>query len=163
MDLRDQRVLEAVSSGNRDESGQLRISKLIFPSETGGPLEGSNVYNRDFLPCLEAAGIRRVTLHALRHTFASLLIQQGASLAYVKEQLGHSSIQVTVDTYGHLIPGGNIGWVDALDAKTTPQESASQTQPASEDFSPDIPQVLESIGGPTRIRTWDQRIMSPLL
>ena len=50
-----------------------------------------------------------------------MLIQQGASLAYVKEQMGHSSIQVTVDTYGHLIPGGNIEWVDALDAKTSPQ------------------------------------------
>ena len=134
-----------------------------FHLKRGGPLEGSNVYNRDFLPSLEAAGIRRVTFHALRHTFASLLIQQGASLAYVKEQLGHSSIQVTVDTYGHLIPGGNIGWVDALDAKTTPHESAPQTQPAFEDASPDIPQVLESFGGPTRIRTWDRRIMSPLL
>jgi integrase len=41
----------------------------------------------------------------LRHTFGSLLIQDGASLAYVKDQMGHSSIQVTVDTYGHLIPG----------------------------------------------------------
>jgi len=38
-------------------------------------------------------------------TFGSLLIQGGASLAYVKEQMGHSSIQVTVDIYGHLIPG----------------------------------------------------------
>ena len=160
MDLRDHRIMEAMSGGKFDESGQPRASKLVFPSETGGPSEGSNVYNRDFLPCLDATGIRRVTFHALRHTFASLLIQQCASLAYVKEQLGHGSIQVTVDTYGHLIPGGNIGWVDALDARTTPHESASQTQPDSEDLSSDIPQVLESNGGPTRIRTWDQRIMS---
>ena len=109
MDLRDQRTLEAMSSGSFDGPAQPRTSKLVFPSQTGGPLEGSNLYNRDFLPSLEAAGIRRITFDALRHTFASLLIQQGASLAYVKEQLGHSSIQVTVDTYGHLIPGGNIG------------------------------------------------------
>ena len=163
MDLRDQRTLEAMSSGSFDGPAQPRTSKLVFPSQTGGPLEGSNVYNRDFLPSLEAAGIRRVTFHALRHTFASLLIQQGASLAYVKEQLGHSSIQVTVDTYGHLIPGGNIGWVDALDAKTTPHESASQTQPDTDDISPDMPQVVEAIGGPTWIRTRDRRIMSPLL
>jgi integrase len=61
-------------------------------------LNGSNIYHRDFLPCLRAAGLRHVTFHALRHTFASLLIQKGASLAYVKEQMGHSSIQVTVDT-----------------------------------------------------------------
>ena len=40
-------------------------------------------------------------------TFASLLIQQGEGLAYIKEQMGHSSIDVTVDIYGHLVPGGN--------------------------------------------------------
>lgn len=90
MELRDQRMLEAFK---RDEA---ETSKLVFPSETGGRLDGSNVYNRDFLPCLTAAGLRRVTFHALRHTFASLLLQGGASLTYVKEQMGHSSIQVTV-------------------------------------------------------------------
>ena len=45
--------------------------------------------------------------HDLRHSFASMLLQQGESPVYVKEQLGHSSIQITVDCYGHLIPGGN--------------------------------------------------------
>jgi len=43
----------------------------------------------------------------MRHTYASLLLQQNESPAYVKEQLGHASIQVTVDVYGHLIPGAN--------------------------------------------------------
>jgi integrase len=51
----------------------------------------------------------------LRHTFASLLIQNKESLAYVKEQMGHHSIQLTVDTYGHLVPGSNRAAVDALD------------------------------------------------
>jgi len=41
--------------------------------------------------------------------------QQGESLAYVKEQMGHHSIQLTVDTYGHLVPGGNRQAVDRLD------------------------------------------------
>ena len=91
-----------------------KVSGLVFPSETGGPLDSRNVYHRDFLPCLKAAGLRRVTFHALRHSFASMLIQNGASLAYVKEQMGHSSIQVTVDIYGHLVAGGNIKWIDRL-------------------------------------------------
>ena len=108
-------------------------------------------------------GLRRVTLRALRHTFASLLIQGGASLAYVKEQMGHSSIQVTVDIYGHLIPSGNIDWVDGLDTQTSPQVSASPAQVDSESETKDWPQTIEMIGGPTRTRTWDQRIMSPLL
>jgi len=68
-----------------------------------------------FARLLTKAGLAQCNLHFLRHTFASLLIQQGESLAYVKEQMGHSSIDVTVDTYGHLVPGGNRQAVDKLD------------------------------------------------
>ncbi len=49
--------------------------------------------------------VREICIHDLRHTFASLLIQNGEPLAYIKEQLGHSSIKMTVDVYGHLEPG----------------------------------------------------------
>ena len=63
------------------------------------------------------AGLRRVRFHDLRHTFASLLLQNGESLTYVKDQMGHSSIQVTVDIYGHLVPGGNRAAVDKLDVE----------------------------------------------
>ncbi|MGA7104625.1 MAG: tyrosine-type recombinase/integrase, partial [Candidatus Deferrimicrobiaceae bacterium] len=51
------------------------------------------------------SGLRQIRFHDLRHTFASWLIANGESLAYVKDQMGHHSIQITVDTYGHLIPG----------------------------------------------------------
>ena len=109
IELRDQRMLEAMQRGEE-------VSGLVFPSETGGPLDSRNLYHRDFLPCLKAAGLRRVALRALRHSFASHLIAHGASLSYVKDQMGHSSIQVTVDIYGHLVPGGNIKWIDRLGA-----------------------------------------------
>ena len=55
------------------------------------------------------------TPHCLRHTFASLLLQQGESPAYVQRQLGHASIQLTVDTYGRWLPMGNKAAVDRLD------------------------------------------------
>ena len=48
----------------------------------------------------------------LRHTFASLLLQQGVSPAYVQRQLGHTSIQLTVDTYEKWLPMGNKAAVD---------------------------------------------------
>jgi len=70
-------------------------------------LDKDNLRNRVFYKCLEKAGVRRVRFHDLRHTYASLLLQQGESPQYVQSQLGHSSIQVTVDIYGHLIPGAN--------------------------------------------------------
>ncbi len=161
--LRDHRTLEAVEKGRFDAGGQPVISKLVFPSRTGRYLNGRNIYHRDFLPCLRAAGLRRVTFHALRHTFAPLLIQQGASLTYVKEQMGHSSIQVTVDTYGHLIPGGNIAWVDALDSKTTPQKNATPAQQDKWGQIVDMPQVIEKNGRPGEIRTPDPRFRKPLL
>jgi integrase len=93
-------------------------------------LDPDNLYHRVFLPVLAKAGIRKIRLHDLRHTFGSLLLQNGASIVYVKEQMGHSSIQVTVDIYGHLIPGANLSFVDRLDeitpepAETSPQQSA---------------------------------------
>jgi integrase len=60
-----------------------------------------------WIPLLTRAGLGYRKPHTLRHTFASMLIQAGESLAYVEEQLGHSSITITVDTYRHLIPGTN--------------------------------------------------------
>lgn len=84
----------------------------VFPSETGGLLHPHNIRDRVFYGLLTKAKLRRVRFHDLRHTFASLLLQNGESPVYVKEQMGHSSIQVTVDLYGHLIPGGNKQAVD---------------------------------------------------
>ena len=78
----------------------------------------------------------RKPVHSLKRIgglhVGSLLLQNGASIVYVKEQMGHSSIQVTVDIYGHLIPGADVCYVDRLDAaeprKTTPQQSATPAQ-----------------------------------
>jgi integrase len=66
-------------------------------------------------PRLEKAGLRRIHIHNLRHGYASMLIQAGESLAYIRDQLGHHSIKVTVDIYGHLAPEGNKEAVDRLD------------------------------------------------
>jgi len=80
----------------------------------GTQIDPSNL-RKLFNRLLTDAKMRRVRFHDLRHTFASLLLQNGESPAYVKEQMGHSSIQVTVDIYGHLVPGGNRQAVDRLD------------------------------------------------
>ena len=90
------------------------------------PIE-QNFIRRVFKRILLKAGIREMRLHDIRHTFASILLSRGESPVYVKEQLGHSSIQMTVDIYGHLIPSSNRGAVNQLDS---PQPSATYTQPA---------------------------------
>ncbi len=66
-------------------------------------------------------------LHDIRHTYASLLISNSESLAYVKDQLGHSSIEITADIYGHLIPSSNREAVNRLD---NPHPNAPYTHPA---------------------------------
>jgi len=81
----------------------------------GTIVDPDNFRKRVWPKLLPKAGLRRIRIHDLRHTFASLLIQQGESLVYVKEQMGHHSIRVTVDVYGHLVPGGNKQAVDKLD------------------------------------------------
>ena len=91
------------------------VVELVFPSETGGPLDGDNFRRRVFFPLLEKADVPKIRFHDIRHTFASLLLTQGESLHYVKEQLGHASIQTTVDVYGHLVPGSNRNAVNRLD------------------------------------------------
>jgi integrase len=59
---------------------------------------------RVFEPTLRAAGIERhIRFHDLRHTYASILINEGANLKFVSEQLGHASIVITLDRYSHLI------------------------------------------------------------
>jgi integrase len=155
LELRDARMLEAFAHGESEATG------LVFPSQTGAPLDSRNVYHRDFLPCLQAAGLRRVTFHALRHSFASHLIQHGAALAYVREQLGHSSIAVTVNFYGHLEPGRNIEWVDALGTPTTRSQSATPAQLKTDAIESGVQVLWNGRRGGTR--TPDPRIRNPML
>ena len=144
LEVRDNRLIKAFADGKPDISDE-----LVFPSEVGTPIEMNNFSQRVFKPLLASAGLRRIRFHDLRHTFGSLLIQAGASLAYVRDQMGHSSIQVTVDIYGHLIPGANISYVDRLDAVTTPQQSAMPPQCGVRKESDGFEQVLpnEWLGG----------------
>ncbi|MBN1103592.1 MAG: site-specific integrase [Deltaproteobacteria bacterium] len=93
------------------------IRETIFHDGHGRPLEQNRV-RRIFKRVLSKAGLREIRFHDLRHSFASLLLSQGESPVYVKEQLGHSSIQITVDIYGHWIQGKKEAGVNRLDSLT---------------------------------------------
>jgi integrase len=77
---------------------------LVFCTALGTPLDRGNVVKRESWSVLRRVGLRRIRFHDLRHTFATLLIYQGESPKYIQAQLGHASIQVTMDRYGHLLP-----------------------------------------------------------
>jgi integrase len=76
---------------------------LVFPNEVCNPVNHNNLVNRYFLPALKKAGLPKIRFHDLRHTFASLLIEQGENIKYIQTQLGHSSPTVTLNVYAHLM------------------------------------------------------------
>jgi len=76
---------------------------LVFPTGAGNPENHSNLLRRGFYPALRRAGLRKIRFHDLRHTYASLLIAANVHPKRIQALLGHSSIKVTMDTYGHLM------------------------------------------------------------
>lgn len=89
---------------------------LVFCTVKGTPLEAQNVVNRHFKRLLEKADLPRVRFHDMRHTHASLLLQQGVHPKIVSERLGHSNIGITLDTYSHVLPGMQREAAAKLDA-----------------------------------------------
>lgn len=70
---------------------------------------------RAFARVLRLAGLpEHHTPKSLRHTYGSGLISRGVSPAYVQQQMGHHSVQLTVDTYGSWLPAKAPGAVDSL-------------------------------------------------
>ena len=97
--------------------GPLRRTDLVFVSPEGEPIRHTNFIRRQFKPAVIAAGLEEgVRFHDLRHTYAALLIAEGAHALAVKNRLGHSTITVTLDRYGHLFPHVEEHLTDALDA-----------------------------------------------
>ena len=93
---------------------------LVFPNQNGQAWDGDNIRKRVFYKLIEKSDLPHFRFHDIRHTFASLLLQQSESLHYVKEQMGHASIQTTVDVYGHIVPGSNRNAVNKLDDEIQP-------------------------------------------
>jgi site-specific recombinase XerD len=76
---------------------------LVFANEIGKPVEAGNLLRRSFWPLLDKAEIPHIRFHDLRHTAATLLLQQGVHPQVVSELLGHNSIGLTLDIYSHVI------------------------------------------------------------
>lgn len=87
---------------------------LVFASTIGTPMEPRNV-NRAFEALRARAGLEWLHLHDLRHAFATFLLDQGVEMRVVMELLGHSTIRLTADTYGHVLPSRVLGASDVFD------------------------------------------------
>lgn len=99
---------------------------LVFPGQRG-KVYNPNSVRRSWCQLVSLAQLDHHMLKDLRHTYASLLIAAGVPLPYIQSQLGHSSIKITVDTYGHLVPGGHQHQLDQIE-----RTLAAQSQPISQ-------------------------------
>ncbi len=100
--LKDHRAVQAQQKLKM--GAEYEDNDLIFATDHGRPLDHKNRGARQFHADLKAAGLRRIRFHDLRHTCAALLIDQGESAKFIQRQLRHTSIQTTMDRYGHLLP-----------------------------------------------------------
>ncbi|SEG93314.1 Site-specific recombinase XerD [Thermomonospora echinospora] len=86
------------------DGSTVRDAELLFTRPKGGPLTSYGLREAFYLARARAGIPETVVFHALRHTYASLQIAAGTSLPALRDRMGHSSIMITADTYGHLYP-----------------------------------------------------------
>jgi integrase len=87
----------------------------VFTAPDGGSLDPDNFRSRYWTPAVAAAGLTPLRIHDLRHTTASLAIAAGADVKMLQTMLGHASAVMTLDRYGHLMPGRAQDVADRLD------------------------------------------------
>ena len=88
---------------------------LEFPAPHGGYLRLENFSKRVWYPAVTETGLAPLRPHDLRHTCASLAIAAGADIKVLQRMLGHASAALTLDRYGHLMPGQAEQVADRLD------------------------------------------------
>lgn len=86
----------------------------IFANRRGNVLD-RETYKNALNQCLHGAGLSHIRIHDLRHTYATIRLLRGHNIGDVSYQLGHSSIKITYDIYGHWMPGKFKNEVDELD------------------------------------------------
>jgi integrase len=100
-------VVDLLADRHGERGGS--IEDLVFPGEKGSDfLSPTVLLRRHLYPAMAAAKIRRVgptqekrTFHSFRHTFAKRALESGAQITWLSRHLGHSSLKVTTDIYGH--------------------------------------------------------------
>ena len=98
----DDHSVAALAIYKKEQSPEHK-DELVFCYRTKTPLNPIDISKR-FIKLSQGAGLRRIRLHDLRHTHATLALQAGIHPKIVSERLGHSTISLTLDIYSHAIP-----------------------------------------------------------
>ena len=108
-----------------EQLAQRASTEYVFTAIEGGPIHKSVFNRRYWQPTRVAAGHPDLRFHDLRHTAAAIAIQTGASPKAIQARLGHSSIEVTFDRYGHLMPGLDEQLASGIDQLVASSQSLS--------------------------------------
>lgn len=101
-------------------------SPFVFANREGKPLDPANLVKRLFQPALDRASLRRIRWHDLRHSYASLMLNEGANIKFLSAQMGHASVQITLDRYAHLIPERHDHVVETIDSIVVLKEDPNE-------------------------------------
>jgi integrase len=106
---------------------------LVFVNTVGNPPHASGFNAFTWARAKRRAGVEGVRWHDLRHTAVALAIEQGAHAKAIQERMGHASVSVTLDRYGHLLPSLGERVADGLDsAFRSADHAASEVAPVAE-------------------------------
>jgi integrase len=97
-------VVELLAAHKERKIAENRADAPVFSDSRGGYLRRSNVRKRSFHPLIAKAGVPTIRFHDLRHTAATLLLLAGVHPKIVSERLGHASVEITLNTYSHVLP-----------------------------------------------------------
>jgi integrase len=116
---------------------------LVFRAAEGGPVRYRHFYRRIWLPTLKRSKLEGLRLHDLRHTHATWLISAGVPILAISRRLGHATISITMDLYGHLLPEVDDSIIASLDGTLDKIDSGSSVgaaggeRPGAERSGPD--------------------------
>ena len=138
---------------------KLTDDDLVFARPDGRPLD-PNAVTRTFAKMVRRAGLPHLRLHDLRHSHATLMLKAGIHPKVVSERLGHASVNITLDTYSHVLPGLQEAAADRFDRML--ETTMPDTNPNT-----DVSRMLAANGEvetrPCRARTCDTLIKSQVL
>ena len=108
-------ALRSLLRDRRERGGEVADDQLVFADSRDAPFHAASLYRRADCAWAEAGLTERLRLHQARHTYASFMIAAGVNAKALSAFMGHSSIKVTFDLYGHLMPGAEAEAAALLD------------------------------------------------
>ncbi len=111
---------------------------LIFPSSYGSPMDPRNLY-KNFKNLLNRAKLPDIRFHDLRHTAATLMLQNGIHPKVVQERLGHKDVTLTLNTYSHVLPDIQEEAAQKLDRLLAHSDANIKSE--SQEFERDIEHI----------------------